>query len=99
MVETGQLAIVDCLGVSPPISPRYLRCSSRADFLSVPHYYPPVNNVNYAWALAAVFMPISFGWAAGDVSLAAYIQACLARREADSRHVSALGAVMVHFST
>lgn len=39
-------------------------------------------------------MPISFGWAAGDVSLAAYIQACLARRENESDHVSALGAVM-----
>jgi len=39
-------------------------------------------------------MPISFGWAAGDVSLAAYIQACLARREDESDHVSALGAVM-----
>lgn len=62
---------------------------------AVPHYYPPANNVNYAWTLAAVFMPISFGWAAGDVSLAAYIQACLARRESESRNVSALGAVMV----
>ncbi|KAH8152672.1 uncharacterized protein LAJ45_03513 [Morchella importuna] len=61
---------------------------------AVPHYYPPANNVNYAWTLAAVFMPISFGWAAGDVSLAAYIQACLARRESESRNVSALGAVM-----
>lgn len=40
-------------------------------------------------------MPISYGWAAGDVSLAAYIQACLARKESQSDHVSALGAVMV----
>ena len=39
-------------------------------------------------------MPISLGWAAGDVSLAAYIQACLARREGESDNVSALGAVM-----
>ena len=44
-------------------------------------------------------MPISFGWAAGDVSLAAYIQACLARREDESAHVSALGAVMAFLYT
>jgi MFS family permease len=36
----------------------------------------------------------SFGWAAGDVSLAAYIQASLARLEAENRNVSPLGAVM-----
>ena len=40
-------------------------------------------------------MPISLGWAAGDVSLAAYIQACLARKEREDPNVSALGAVMV----
>lgn len=37
---------------------------------------------------------ISFGWAAGDVSLAAYIQASLARMESRTNNVSALGAVM-----
>jgi len=57
-------------------------------------YYPPAGDVKYAWYLALVFLPISFGWAAGDVSLAAYIQACLARRESESGNVSALGAVM-----
>lgn len=36
----------------------------------------------------------SFGWAAGDVSLAAYIQASLSRIESTTRNVSALGAVM-----
>ncbi|RPB29429.1 MFS general substrate transporter [Terfezia boudieri ATCC MYA-4762] len=59
-----------------------------------PFYYPPHNEPKYAWLLALVFMPISIGWAAGDVSLAAYIQACLARHENESDHVSALGAVM-----
>lgn len=44
--------------------------------------------------LFQIFLPISFGWAAGDVSLAAYIQACLARRENENDNVSALGAVM-----
>ncbi|KAF8473985.1 major facilitator superfamily domain-containing protein [Kalaharituber pfeilii] len=60
----------------------------------IPFYSPPVGQVKYAWILAVIFMPVSFGWAAGDVSLAAYIQACLARRENESQHVSALGAVM-----
>ena len=40
------------------------------------------------------FLPVSFGWAAGDVSLAAYIQATLTRIESNDSHVSSLGAVM-----
>ncbi|BGP40563.1 hypothetical protein JCM10449v2_004525 [Rhodotorula kratochvilovae] len=33
--------------------------------------------VSSAWIVAATFIPVSFGWAAGDVSLAAYIQSSL----------------------
>ncbi|EEQ29176.1 hypothetical protein McanMca71_007780 [Microsporum canis] len=55
---------------------------------------PPQDQVIYAWIIAATFLPISFGWAAGDVSLAAYIQASLARHESKAQNVSALGAVM-----
>ncbi|PNS14411.1 hypothetical protein CAC42_3697 [Sphaceloma murrayae] len=51
-------------------------------------------SVNEAWKVAATFIPVSFGWAAGDVSLAAYIQASLARVEDKNKDVSALGAVM-----
>ncbi|PWY99501.1 hypothetical protein BCV70DRAFT_119590 [Testicularia cyperi] len=58
-------------------------------------FFPYVRgNVVSAWRLAAVFIPISFGWAAGDVSLAAYIQSTLAKMEAKDKDVSALGAVM-----
>lgn len=60
----------------------------------IPYWYPPQGDVRYAWIVAATFMPISFGWAAGDCSLAAYIQASLARVESKTRNVSALGAVM-----
>lgn len=60
----------------------------------LPYWYPQRGNVNEAWRVAGTFIPISFGWAAGDVSLAAYIQASLARLEAETRNVSALGAVM-----
>ena len=52
------------------------------------------HQVIYAWKIAFSFIPISFGWAAGDVSLAAFIQASLARMESQDREVSALGAVM-----
>lgn len=31
----------------------------------------------WAWKLAVCFIPISMGWAAGDISLAAYIQSVL----------------------
>lgn len=61
----------------------------------VPFYVPAQTGiVSYAWRLAPLFIPISFGWAAGDVSLAAYIQAVLAREEGNDVNVSALGAVM-----
>jgi hypothetical protein len=40
----------------------------------------------------------AFGWAAGDVSLAAYIQGTLARMESTDKDVSALGAVMAFVS-
>ncbi|KAI1923668.1 hypothetical protein LOZ12_000127 [Ophidiomyces ophidiicola] len=60
----------------------------------LPFWRPPQLDVRQAWIVAATFIPISFGWAAGDVSLAAYIQTSLARTEAQSRNVSALGAVM-----
>ncbi|KAK0530548.1 hypothetical protein OC835_003977 [Tilletia horrida] len=52
------------------------------------------NNVKSAWRLAGIFLPVSYGWAAGDVSLAAYIQSTLARLESKDKDVSALGAVM-----
>ncbi|KAI9342278.1 hypothetical protein BDR26DRAFT_908253 [Obelidium mucronatum] len=51
----------------------------------------------YAWIIAALFMFISMGWAAGDVSLAAYIQSQLEHQEEDEENteeVSPLGAVM-----
>lgn len=60
----------------------------------LPYWTPPRNQVRQAWIVAATFLPVSFGWAAGDVSLAAYIQASLARRESEHKDVSALGAVM-----
>ncbi|KAL0931240.1 uncharacterized protein CTRU02_213975 [Colletotrichum truncatum] len=60
----------------------------------IPSWYPPENQVSQAWVVAATFLPISFGWAAGDVSLAAYIQASLARLESNEHRVSPLGAVM-----
>ncbi|KAK2749574.1 hypothetical protein FQN55_003274 [Onygenales sp. PD_40] len=62
-------------------------------------WHPPSGQVAYAWIVAATFLPISFGWAAGDVSLAAYIQATLARVEAKTKNVSALGAVMAFLYT
>lgn len=34
-------------------------------------------DVGWAWRTGATFIPISYGWAAGDCSLAAYIQSAL----------------------
>ena len=52
------------------------------------------HNAMYAWRIAGMFIPVSMGWAAGDVSLAAFIQASLARMESTDSQVSALGSVM-----
>ncbi|KAL2193065.1 hypothetical protein P885DRAFT_64397 [Corynascus similis CBS 632.67] len=60
----------------------------------LPFWHPPRDQVGQAWIAAATFAPISYGWASGDVSLAAYIQASLARIESQNKNVSALGAVM-----
>ncbi|KAK3303808.1 major facilitator superfamily domain-containing protein [Chaetomium strumarium] len=60
----------------------------------VPFWYPPAGDVGQAWIVAATLCPVAYGWASGDVSLAAYIQASLARIESQNKNVSALGAVM-----
>jgi MFS family permease len=60
----------------------------------IPFYYPPANQVKYAWFMALTFIPISFGWAAGDVSLGAYIQSSLSQLETKNKDISPLGAVM-----
>jgi flagellar biosynthesis protein FliQ len=59
----------------------------------IPYWNPPRGRVKDAWMVAATFIPVSFGWAAGDVSLAAYIQASLSRVETNKK-VSPLGTVM-----
>jgi hypothetical protein len=60
----------------------------------VPYFPSQPRQAIYAWRLAALFIPVSFGWSAGDVSLIAYIQAVLSREEPKDPNVSALGAVM-----
>ncbi|KUJ09146.1 uncharacterized protein LY89DRAFT_788539 [Mollisia scopiformis] len=60
----------------------------------LPFWWVPTGRVTDAWIVAATFIPISFGWAAGEVSLIAYIQALLHRKENETDNVSPLGAVM-----
>ncbi|KAF8651041.1 hypothetical protein AX16_004904 [Volvariella volvacea WC 439] len=51
--------------------------------------------VLWAWRTAACFFPMSLGWAAGDVSLSAYIQSHLPTNEASNgRGISALGSIV-----
>ncbi|KAF9163721.1 hypothetical protein BGX21_000740 [Mortierella sp. AD011] len=61
----------------------------------LPYSYPAKEDaLSFAWTLAAIWIPISFGWAAGDVSLAAFIQSALAQYDRPDDKVSPLGAVM-----
>ncbi|KAJ3187888.1 hypothetical protein HDU85_006281 [Gaertneriomyces sp. JEL0708] len=53
-----------------------------------------VGALTMAWILAAVFVGVSAGWAAGDVSLTAFIQSNLSRHRNNDARVSSLGAVM-----
>lgn len=57
-------------------------------------WWVPTGHVTDAWKVAATFIPISFGWAGGDVSVTAYIQALLMKKDGEVSDVSALGAVM-----
>ncbi|ORZ31760.1 hypothetical protein BCR44DRAFT_1441579 [Catenaria anguillulae PL171] len=60
-----------------------------------PTVSPPRNNIEgFVWILTAINVPISFGWAAGDCSLVAYIQSRLAAIEDTDPSISPLGAVM-----
>lgn len=57
----------------------------------------PVNREagpNSAWAIAPVMAIISFGWSAGDVALAAYVQGRLGNSGSADRYTTPLGAVM-----
>ena len=59
----------------------------------IPFYDSPPNNVGFAWSLALIFPPISFGWAAGDLSLIRYIQNVSAKEKVQD-DISVLGAIM-----
>lgn len=60
----------------------------------IPFYYPPPDQLQYAWIMAATLVPIGFGSAIGDISLDAYIQSSVSRLEAKHKHFSPLAAVM-----
>jgi MFS family permease len=60
----------------------------------IPYCYPPANSIKYAWIIGSTFIPISFGWAASDIALAAHIQSSMTRLESSYEDVSVLGAVM-----
>ncbi|KAK0100884.1 hypothetical protein ONS95_007328 [Cadophora gregata] len=60
-------------------------------------WYPPPRKLSQAWVVAGVFTPLSFGWAAGDVSLVAYVQSQLQNEETPGgkyERISPLSAVM-----
>lgn len=59
--------------VTTPVPWLRLDCLMLLIVSYLPYWYPAMGQVSQAWAVAGTFIPISFGWAAGDVSLAAYI--------------------------
>ncbi|CAF1128878.1 unnamed protein product [Rotaria sordida] len=60
----------------------------------LPFYYPPVDQIKYAWIIAASLIPIGFTSAIGNISLDAYIQSSLTRLESKHKYISPLGAVV-----
>lgn len=90
--------IVLVLGSRIPTPMPFLRFDALALLIVwvLPSYISQIvpNQSVWAWKIAGMFVPVSIGWASGDVSLAAFIQASLARIESEDSEVSALGAVM-----
>lgn len=91
----GALCVFLCTNLVPTPIP-WLRINAYLLLIVwyLPSWWVPTGRVRDAWVVAATFIPISFGWAAGAVSLTAYIQALLHRQESESDNVSPLGAVM-----
>ena len=59
----------------------------------IPFFYPPAENVKYAWIVAVTYIPIGFASAADDIALNSFIQSSLSGLESKHKHISALGAV------
>jgi hypothetical protein len=59
----------------------------------IPYYYPPANDVKYAWIIAATYIPIGFGAAVDDIALNSFVQSSLSGLESKHKNISALGAV------
>lgn len=59
----------------------------------IPFFYPPANDVKYAWIIAATYIPIGFGSAADDIAMNSFIQSSLSQLESKHKHISTLGAV------
>ncbi|KAH8146801.1 uncharacterized protein LAJ45_09175 [Morchella importuna] len=91
-------ALVFVLGDRIPTPMPWIRADALLLLLVwvLPFYPAQDTSTGALWRLAPLFIPISFGWAAGDVSLAAYIQSALAgdRDEQRDENISNLGAVM-----
>lgn len=60
----------------------------------IPFFPVSGRTLNDALSMAAVFMPMSYAWAAGDVSLNAYIQANFTNLEPTRPGVSTLASIM-----
>ena len=59
-----------------------------------PKQLPTLDPANLAGIMAVILMFISAGWAAGDVSMAAYIQSAIPTLKIKTTYVNPLGAVM-----
>jgi hypothetical protein len=60
---------------------------------AIPFFKSKPDRIIYAWQLAPFFIPISFGWATGDIQSAAYLQDVLSKEETQHNSVSLLGAI------
>ncbi len=91
----GAITII-LLGESVPTPLPWLRLDALLLLLiwAMPYIPHTVFEERSAWAAAALFAPISYAWATGDVSLSSYIQSTFARHQPREDSISMLGAVM-----
>ncbi|KAE8272029.1 hypothetical protein A4X09_0g303 [Tilletia walkeri] len=91
----GALQVMIFINSSPTAMP-WLRLEAILLMLvwDLPHVSLERDTVKSAWRLADIFLPVSYGGAAGDISFTAYIQSTLAKMEFRDKGISTIGAIM-----
>ena len=90
----GMIVLITAASIKTPIP--WIRLDAICMLVSwvFPFYKPTGDYVAHAWTLFPLMMLLSFGWSAGDVSLAAHVQGSLHKYDNLDSHTTPLHSVM-----